>query len=67
MTPEETTVGMRVRVRDEHRRSWLRGKTGTIVSRWGGNHYVVALYLRLDDGDRQVFWAHELEQIDGPA
>lgn len=61
---DEARIGTRVRVRAEYRSPHLRGKTGTVTHRWGDPNYV-ALDVRLDDGDEQLFWHHELEEIIG--
>jgi hypothetical protein len=66
MTSEEAKIGMRVKVREEHRIPHLRGKTGTVTHTWGDPHYL-ALDVLLEDGTSQLFWHHELEEIDVPA
>jgi hypothetical protein len=63
MMSEEACVGMRVRVRDSLPRTDLRGKEGTIAGRWVSPHYL-ALDVLLDDGGTQLFWHHELEEIE---
>jgi hypothetical protein len=63
MRSEEAHVGKRVRVRDDHRKVGLRGREGTIVERWGNPSYA-ALDVMLDEGDWQLFWYHELEEIE---
>ncbi len=63
MKSEEARVGKRVRIREDHRKANLRGLEGTIVERWGNPDYV-ALDVLLDGGDWQLFWYHELEEID---
>jgi hypothetical protein len=66
MMSEEARVGMRVRVHDTILRAELRGKEGTegtIAGRWGSPHYL-ALDVLLDDGGTQLFWHHELEEIE---
>jgi len=63
MTPKEAQIGKRVRVRKELRTTNLRGQEGTIAKRWGNPGYP-ALDVLLDDGDWQLFWYHELEQLD---
>jgi hypothetical protein len=60
---EVALVGTRVRVRDSLLRSELRGKIGTIAGRWGSPDYL-ALDVLLDDGIMQLFWHHELEEIE---
>ena len=66
MNSQEALVGMRVRVRGSLARADLRGMAGTIAGRWGSPHYV-ALDVLLDDGRTELFWHHELEDIDEPA
>ena len=62
MTSEEAKIGMRVRVREEHRYPQVRGKSGTVTHVWGDPHYV-ALDVLLDSGGEKLFWHHELEEI----
>ena len=64
MLSEEAQIGRRVRVREDHRAPDWRGKLGTIAKRWGDPSYT-ALDVLLDDGDQQLFWHHELEEVDG--
>ncbi len=64
MMSEEAQIGMRVKVREDHRASDWRGKVGTIAKRWGDPNYT-ALDVVLDDGSRQLFWHHELEEMEG--
>ena len=61
---EEAQIGRRVRVREVHPTMDWRGKAGTIEKRWGDPSYT-ALDVLLDDGGRQLFWHHELEEVDG--
>jgi hypothetical protein len=63
MRSEETHVGKRVRVREDHRTANLRDQEGTIVERWGDPSYT-ALDVLLEGGDRQLFWFYEVEEID---
>jgi hypothetical protein len=63
MRSEEAQVGKRVRIRNDHRKANLRGREGTISHRWGNPDYP-ALDVLLDDGDWQLFWYHELEEVD---
>jgi hypothetical protein len=63
MTSEEALIGLQVRVREFLLRSDLRGKAGTITGRWGSPEYV-ALDVLLDDGRQELFWHHELEEIE---
>jgi hypothetical protein len=62
MTSEEARIGLRVRVREEHRAPHVRGKTGTVTHTWGDPLYL-ALDVLLDNGNESLFWHHELELI----
>jgi hypothetical protein len=62
MLSEEARIGKRVRIRQDHRSVPLQGLVGTIEKRWGNPDYV-ALDVMLDDGDSQLFWYYELEEI----
>jgi len=64
MTSEEALIGMRVRVRNSLQRADLRGREGTILKRLGSPHYVV-LDVIFDDGGQELFWHHELDEVDG--
>jgi hypothetical protein len=66
MISKVARIGTRVKVRDSLLRAELRGKEGTIAGRWGSPHYL-ALDVLLDDGGTQLFWHHELEEIEGGA
>ena len=55
---------MRVKVSDSLLRADLRGLEGTIARRWGSPHYV-ALDVLLENGRSELFWHHELEEIEG--
>ncbi len=63
MRPEEAQIGKRVRVRNDLRKTNLRGRQGMIAKRWGNPGYP-ALDVVLDDGNWQLFWYHELEEAD---
>lgn len=63
MLPKEAQIGKRVRVRADHRSPSLRGLAGTIEKRWGDPNYV-ALDVLLDEGRSELFWHHELEELD---
>src|SRR5215211_5470919 len=63
MRPEEAQVGKRVRIRNDHLTANLRGQEGTIARRWGNPCYS-ALDVLFDDGNWQLFWFHELEEVD---
>jgi hypothetical protein len=60
---EEALVGTRVRVRNSLLKSELRGLMGTITVRWGSPNYV-ALDVLLKDGRSELFWHHELEEVE---
>jgi hypothetical protein len=60
---EEALIGMRVRVSKSLLRTDLRGLEGTIARRWGSPHYV-ALDVLLENGRSELFWHHELEEIE---
>ena len=64
MLSEEALIGMRVRVHETLLRADLRGKEGTIARRWGSPHYL-ALDVLLENGRSELFWHHELEEIEG--
>lgn len=63
MRPEEAQIGRRVRIGNYHRKENLQGQEGTIAHRWGNPDYP-ALDVLLDDGSWQLFWYHELEEVD---
>ena len=60
---EEALVGTRVRV-SAHLQSEQRGRVGMITGRWGHPSFV-ALDVLLDEGSSELFWHHELEEIEG--
>ena len=64
MNEREAIVGARVRVLGTDRRADMRGMVGTIEKRYGHPDYL-ALDVRLDDGRRELFWAHGLEAASG--
>jgi len=59
---EQAHIGKRVRIRADHRSVPLRGLQGTVEKRWGNPDHL-ALDVLFDDGTRQLFWYHELEEI----
>jgi hypothetical protein len=63
MKSEEAQIGKRVRVRNDHRKAELRGREGIIANRWGDPNYS-AFDVLLDGSDWQLFWYHELEEVD---
>ncbi len=60
MSPEEVCVGVKVRVRDRYRIEERRGMVGTVVGRYGGEHYV-AVDVCFPDGQCRLFWPDNLE------
>ncbi len=58
--PRGLRRGARVRVRPGHRAPGLDGMPGVVVERWGSPEHP-AFDVRLEDGQRQLFWFHELE------
>ena len=63
MRSEEAMIGKRVKVREDNRTVVWRGREGTIMKRWGDPTYT-ALDVLLDGGSSQLFWHHELEEVD---
>jgi hypothetical protein len=63
MQSHEAFIGARVRVLETDRRAELRGMFGTIEHRWGHPEYL-ALDVRLDDGQLELFWAYGLESAE---
>ena len=62
MRTEVAHVGMKVKVRQEHRVSERRGMVGKVVSRYGDEEYVV-VEVRFSDRLRWLFWPEELEEV----
>jgi hypothetical protein len=56
----EALIGARVKVLETDRRAEIRGMLGTIEHRFGHPEYL-ALDVRLDDGQMELFWAYGLE------
>ena len=63
MRSEEARIGAKVLVGEAGLRSKWRGLAGTITGKWGNPEYL-ALDVLLDDGRTQLFWHHELDEID---
>jgi hypothetical protein len=59
----DALIGSRVRVLETDRKPALRGLFGTIKHRYGHPEYI-ALDVRLDDGQLELFWAHGLESAE---
>ena len=58
--PRGLRRGARVRVRPGHRAPGLDGMPGVVVERWGSPEHP-AFDVRLEDGQRRLFWFHELD------
>ena len=65
MKAEEACMGMKVRVRKEHRIAERRGMVGRVVGSYGGEQYV-AVDVRFPDGHHRLFWPADLEEIASP-
>ena len=63
MKSEEARVGKRVRVMETHNRPNLRNREGIVVKRWGDPAYA-AIDVLLDEGGWELFWFHEVEEVD---
>ena len=63
MQSHEALIGARVRVLETDRRPDLRGMFGTIEHLYGHPEYL-AVDVRLDDGQMELFWAHGLESAE---
>jgi len=59
---EEACVGMKVRVRQEHRILERRGMVGKVVGKYGGEEYVVVDVRFPDRQRRWLFWPEDLEE-----
>ena len=60
MQSQEARTGITVRVQEGHWKSKFGGMRGTVEQRWGAPEHP-ALDIRLEDGRRELFWFHELE------
>jgi len=63
MKSEEAPIGARVRVGGSGWRTEWHGLTGQITPKWGNPEHP-AFDVLLEDGLRQLFWYHELEESD---
>jgi hypothetical protein len=55
MRPQEEPIGMKLRVREDHRISEPRGTVGKVVGSYGGEEFIV-LGVHFPDGRYQLFW-----------
>ena len=65
MKPQDTRVGMRVKVADHHRIEQRRGLVGEVVCRHGGEEHVVVDVL-FPDGRQRLFQPEDLEEVGSP-
>jgi hypothetical protein len=65
MKPQDTRVGMRVKVADHHRIEQRRGLIGEVVGRYGGEEHVV-VDVRFPDGRQRLFRPEDLEEFASP-
>ena len=63
MESHEARLGVRVRVAQSDISPQLRGMLGTIETCYGHPEYL-ALDVRLDDGQYELFWAHGLQKVE---
>jgi hypothetical protein len=71
MQAEHVRVGIQVRVlldyRDTHREAAHRqGQLGTVKKRYGTPEYA-AFDILLPDGQSELFWEHQLEEVTEPS
>jgi hypothetical protein len=57
---EQAPIGMKVRVREDHRISTLRGTVGKVVGIHGGEEWMV-LEVHFPDGRYQLLWPGDLK------
>jgi hypothetical protein len=66
MRPQEQAhVGMKVKVREDHRISELRGIVSKVAGSYGGEEFMV-LDVHFPDGRYQLFWPGDLEDVASP-
>ena len=61
MELEEARLGTSVQVQVDYRKPHRRGAVGTIKKRYGPREYT-AFEVLFSDGQRELFWGHQLEQ-----
>ena len=59
----EASIGTTVRVREGHRKPELERMRGVIEHRWGSPSYT-ALDVRLENGQSELFWLHQLDIVE---
>jgi len=62
MRPQEEPIGMKVRVRQDHSISELRGTVGRVVGSYGGEEFTV-LGVHFPDGRYRLFWPGDLDDV----
>ena len=63
MERHEARPGVWVRVGEGYRKAELRGALGTVQQIWGDPDYRTAVLVRLEDGQYELFWHHELHTV----
>ena len=63
MESHEVHLGMMVLVREVSRRPKLEGMLGTVQKSYGDPEYL-AVDVLLEDGQRELFWFHQLDKAD---
>jgi hypothetical protein len=67
MRPQQKApLGRKVRVREDHSNSELRGTVGKVVDSYGGEELMV-LDVYFPDGGYQLLWPGDLEDVGSPA
>jgi hypothetical protein len=62
---EKALIGTKVRVREDHMISELRGTFGKVVGSYGGEELMV-LDVHFPDGRYQLFWPGDLDDVGSP-
>jgi hypothetical protein len=62
---QEAPLGMKVRVREDHRIKELRGTVGKVVGSYGGEELMV-LGVHFPDGRYQLLWSGDLDDVGSP-
>jgi hypothetical protein len=61
MKLEDTRIGTKVRVDLDYTKADLQGLVGTVRKHYGAPNYT-AFEVLFPDGQRQLFWDHQLEE-----
>ena len=62
MELEDAQLGTRVRVQLDYKEPQRQGAVGTIQKRYGTHHYT-AYEVLSPDGQSELFWDHQLEEL----